>query len=208
MDALSTLTYKNLNDFYITIGNIRNGWMDITLTTKERQLNYFASYNCDPLNDLLESIVLLLTNQRKIIYGNTYFTKENIISTNDRKYELVLHDTERESIWWLLKYSDKILTIIIWKNIFSELLDTLCYYDFDSERYAEHESKEMPKLTDELEFAFKGEPMFFAQHLVNVFKELDLKYAIDKYEHKTEWGYRYSKENFTKLTEWIKNNQV
>lgn len=208
MDILSTFQYNDFNDFNITIGEIRNGWMNITLTTKEKQLDYWASYICDPLNDLLEATVLLLTKSPKIIYGNTYFTKEKIIAKETRRNELVTHDTEGDYIEWLLRYSDNIFTVIIWKNIFTDLLDTLCFYDFDSKKYEENECEEMPNLIDNLEFAFKGEPIFFAQKLILILKELELKNTVDKYEHKTEWGYRYSEENFTKLTEWIKNNQT
>jgi|APLak6261672720_1056091.scaffolds.fasta_scaffold09005_3 hypothetical protein len=195
MDILSNLTYESCKDFVIQIDEIKAGWMDITISTKDKNFNYSASYLTDPLNDLLDATILLLTNQPFHIRGG-WFLKDNAI---------VVHDLEGDIIVWLLNYSNNILTVLIWENINTDLLEDLCSYNFDIETYKKNEFEDVPDLTKNLIFALKDTPHFFTQILKDTLKNLDAKYPDEEY--KGQWGFSYSDTNFKALTKWLLDNE-
>ena len=195
MNPLSVLPLKPFDDFSIKLGKIQHGWMEITLETTEKSFEYVASYISDPLNDLLEATVHLLTNQPPPPGYNQRLRKDNAF---------FVHDTEEIFIVWLLHYSNGIFTISIWDNIIVDVIDQLCYYELDREMYNKYADDELPDLTNDLIFAFTGSPIVFAQKLKDVFDYLDATYT--KAKKRKEWGIRYSKENYNMLTQWLAEN--
>lgn len=195
MDILSNLTYNSCKDFKIQVDDIEAGWMDITISTNDKNFNYSASYLTDPLNDLLDATVLLLTNQPFHIRGG-WFLKDKAI---------VVHDLEGDIIVWLLNYSNNILTVLIWENMSTDLLEDLCHYNLDSETYKKNEFEELPDLTKGLIFALQDTALQFARILKETFKNLDAKYPDEEY--KGHWGFSYSETNFDILIKWLLDNE-
>jgi hypothetical protein len=194
MDILSKLKYKSFNDLNIQVDDIEAGWMDLTISTLYKNFKYSASYLTNPLNDLLSATVLLLTDKPFHIRGGLYI-KDNAI---------VEHDLEGDRIVWLLNYTNTILTVLIWKNISTDLLEDLCLYNFESEIYIKSTLDDLPDLTEDLIFALQDKPFQFAQTLKKTFENLDAKYPDEDY--KGEWGFSYSESDFKILIKWITDN--
>lgn len=191
MDILKKLPFQTVENFIIRVGAIEHGWMDITIATPEKQFSYLASYSTDPLNDLLNATVLLLTDKPFHIRGNWYLNEKAI----------VIHDLEGSIILWLIINSNGIFTILIWEDINQEMIEDLCHYNFESAIYQKFEFEEPPDLSKKLLFALNVSAIFFAKTLKNILD--DLKERVEQNNYEDNWGYEYSEENYAKLINWL-----
>jgi len=204
MKIFSHFKFTDIEDFEIEIGEIIAGWMDITIGTNNENFKYSASYIGDPLNELLYATDLLLINKPHIIRCE-FFIKDTAIVT---------HHLEPETINWLINYNDNILTILIWKNINTDLLEDLGSCNFDKDLYKKQYGEEYTDSVDyydygetnlekTLLFALKGEPTKFVKTLVDICKNLDILYEDEKY--KNCWGFSYDTDCFNSLVNWLNN---
>ncbi len=193
MDILSDLPLESSEDFSIAVNNIESGWMDLVIATSEKRFQYSASYLTDPLNDLLEATVLLLTKQScHSRFGRLF-----------KHSAMVVHDLEGNMIVWLLHYSDDIFTVVIWKDIDTGLIEDLCSYNLDKATYEKKTFEDLPDLTNNLLFALKGSPESFAKTLTATFDNLGAKFPDE--EDRDHWGFSYSKTKFQALKKWLQN---
>jgi hypothetical protein len=200
MDLLSSLTYTTFDNFYIHVDKIQYGWMYLSVGTDDRNFNYAASYLGDPLNELLHATISIVKEQKSNLHSNAV--------TNIRDYVYVIHELEPDLVTWLFKYNNDELTLIIWKNIPTDVdtFDMLIEEDFNSQSVEITLLDKASVLTDELAFAIKGNFISFIKALINTFINLGSLKRHDGDSNDADWGFSYSIDNFNFLKEWLLKN--
>ena len=185
---IPTTKISSCNDFDIVVKEIEYGWMALSLGIVNQKYLYEVSYICDPLNDLLESTVLLLTGQPM----KNYIYRHWVNLTHCQ------FDLESEgNLHWVLRKLDNKWYIYLWhNNVYEKELFNLYYSDFDSDKYKKYlayDFEGFPNLEEGLVFAIEIDPIIWAQILVATFEQLHLKYNSTEYEGM--WGVDYNKDN-------------
>ena len=190
---LQNISYTSLEELSINIGSIHNGWMDIDVYDGTTNFSYVASYTTDPLNDLLEATVCMLS-------GKPYIDR---IGNTIHNYYYVDHDLEGANVFWLFDIRDDVLSISIWDDPANELVDfwdTEC--DMDSNEYQQlifaHTNLPKPVV------AAIGSKTTFGQLINQVFEALELR-KPKTYDEFEGWGYNYSQKNFELLASLLKD---
>ena len=206
MNLLSTLPYISFDDFFIRVKRIRYGWMELYIGFDDNNFNYSASYLSDPLADLLEVTVYSIIEKQSSISDRHY---DRFCSINN--YYFVVHDLEGDNVFWLFKYADEELTIIIWNETFDEdVFFELAQENFNSESMVVKMQDPVIDINKGVLFAMKGAPIGFIKALNNTLgslKELDRpnEHADDYYN---DWGFIYSSELYEKLNDWLQKNEI
>ncbi|RVU91566.1 hypothetical protein EH230_12010 [Flavobacterium columnare] len=186
MDLLDNIIF-NPSKLVISIGEIDAGWMDITLTTNTKSIDYMVSYVCDPVNDLLINFSKLITGHP--IEVNPFLKLDNLFH--------VIHDCEGQLITWvIIKENDK-LKILIWENQY-DVLDWI-RLGFSAKEIYFYE--EIPNINDCLIFAIDSSISDFAQTLVNCIQQLKNKEEFLIY--KESWGYEFDEDAFKKIESYL-----
>lgn len=179
-------------DFELVVTAIQSGWMTLQLGTTTQKNEFRISYLCDPLNDLLESSVALLSGQP--VTTSDY---KNWVNCVECRFEL-----ESEGILtWVLRKIENKLYIYLWHNTidYDDVIN-LYHSDFDSTKYKEnlgYDFTAFPKVNEGVVFAIACEPKVWAQILVTTLEQLQKKFNPKDYQE--EWGVTFNQENFKTL---------
>lgn len=196
MNILPHLHFQPLEELSIRVKRIYAGWMDITLSNKEKSFEYSASYLTDPLEEILYCTILLLNKKPVHVRGNWYLKDSAVI----------YHDLEGRVVVWLLHHSNDVFSLMIWDNIDPDALESLANGNFDMISYNRERvyNEDLPDLSTDLLFAFCGSPIHFAKTLKETLENVTKTFIVG--EDESDWGIRYSIEDFNALNNWITEN--
>lgn len=202
MNLLSHLPYEPFNDFFINVESIRYGWMDLSIGANGKSLSYGASYTTEPLNDLLNVAVAIVSN-KKIISSQDNWRPQPIGNCF-----IVYHDLEGTEVPWLFKYENDELTLFIWASepVDYDTFANLAEWNFNREAIKYSNPDDIPDLSVDLSFAFKGSAAAFVSALLNTIENLSLL-PKDGQEDYDGWGFKYSIDNFALLKDWLNHNK-
>ncbi|MFK7048850.1 hypothetical protein V3Q77_03015 [Flavobacterium davisii] len=182
MNLLNNIIFSNSN-IDINIGTIEFGWMDISLSTKDKKVQYCVSYISDPINDIIIKFAKCITNQPIDI--TPFKSATNLFH--------VIHDCEGQFFSWLfLKYENK-LKILVWENEYQ--FDDWILGDFDTNKlllFPEHD--EIPNVNENLIFAINTTVSDFAFSLINSINQM--KKQLEYITNQDSWGYNYDKKAY------------
>ena len=197
MNILPHLPFKPVEQFTFQVTRIYAGWMEIILSDNEKSFKYSASYLTDPLEDILFCTVLLLNKQPVHVRAN-WFLKEGAV---------IMHDLEGDIVVWLLHHSNDVFSVLTWFNIDPFVLESLCDDNFDMVAYNRKRVylEDLPDLSTNLLFAFCGSPIHFAQTLKATLNHVTKTFIVE--EDESDWGIRYSIEDYNALCNWIAENK-
>ncbi len=143
----------------ITIGRIDAGWMDLTMRTGTKTLNYEVSYIVDPISDFVAMA-------KKLIIGPPYFD----FPLRNHYAGIVTHDCEGLTYRWVFfGFRGKIL-ILCYLFCYEEL-DFLTTYDFSTDNISEFDYDEIMDMNEKLEFAVEGDIADFVKLALDLFDD-------------------------------------
>ncbi|HEY9178337.1 MAG TPA: hypothetical protein VIN07_11625 [Flavipsychrobacter sp.] len=185
------IIFTPISEFSIDIGHIRNGWMDVVISNRDKRYEYTISYGCNPLNDILRMMV-------KGIAGKPFYEQNGMLIGNQC---IVLHDTERDDITWAFYFDNGRMHITIWKDINTDLIEDIYYQQFDPTTFEYYEFMQDVDISKHLLFALEGPMIDFARHFKTVLENLSArKRVVDGFK---DWGYKYSEKNYRLLKEYV-----
>lgn len=198
MDLLLSLEHTKINctnDFDVIVEDIDAGWMDLRFGLTNNKLFFEISYLYDPLNDLLETTVLLLAG--KPMNHNIY---KDIFNFSFCNFEL----ESQGNLHWIIRKIDDTFYIYLWhNNMYQDEIIDLQKANCDSEQLKTDlffSFEDFPDLNKNLLFAIECNTKVWCEILIKTFTNLPKKYDLAIFQDC--WGYTFDKDNFEILNKF------